>query len=280
MTKPPKSSTEIGVPANAEHSNKHEFAFYCDNLSALLAGMRGSELAIHDQALYHRLAHVVRLQPGDGLVLFDKRVHATCEIGAFVHKKSVTVCIVSHERNQQLSPHITCMLPVLKRADFEETISILAELGVNTIQLITTQKTGRAFDYKKEIERLERIMIAAAEQCKQFAMPTIVPPQNLPELCSAIHNPENTLRLYFDPTGTPLVTFLQQAQESRVSNIILMVGPEGDFTPEEKTLIAQAGFLPCKLTPTVLRAVHAVCVGVGAFRCLPVISQSKSESSF
>jgi 16S rRNA (uracil1498-N3)-methyltransferase len=266
MPKSPKPHTRV----NTEISHKHEFAFYCDTLSALLANLRGSELSIHDQALYHRLAHVVRLQPGDALVLFDKQVHATCEISAFLNKKSVILRIVSHEQNQQLTPHITCMLPVLKRTDFEETISILAELGVNTIQLITTQKTGRAFDYKREVERLERIMIAAAEQCKQFALPTILPPQNLPELCSAIiKSPAQALALYFDPAGTPLVTFLQQAQESRVSNIILMVGPEGDFTPEEKVLILQSGFLPCKLTPTVLRAVHAVCVGVGAFRCLP-----------
>lgn len=269
MAKSPKSKAR--TLENSQDSNKHEFAFYCDNLSAQLTS-KPEELIIHDQALYHRLAHVVRLEPGDRLVLFDRLVNANCEINAFQHKKSVTLRILSHERNQQLTPHITCMLPVLKRADFEETISILAELGVNTIQLVTTQKTGRAFDYKREIERLERIMIAAAEQSKHFALPTIFDTQNLSELCSAVRlstNSENTLALYFDPTGTSLVTFLQQAQESCVSNLMLMVGPEGDFTPEEKMLIQDAGFQACKLTPTVLRAVHAVCVGVGAFRCLP-----------
>ncbi|PKN03448.1 hypothetical protein CVU75_02160, partial [Candidatus Dependentiae bacterium HGW-Dependentiae-1] len=48
--------------------------------------------------------------------------------------------------------------------------------------------------------------------------------------------------------------------------ILLLVGPEGDLTEEEKGAISRAGVQFCKLTPTVLRAMQATAVGMGVVR--------------
>lgn len=51
----------------------------------------------------------------------------------------------------------------------------------------------------------------------------------------------------------------------QVQELILMVGPEGDLIPEKKLLV-HAGFTFCSLTPTVLRSVQAIALGLGMFR--------------
>ncbi len=50
--------------------------------------------------------------------------------------------------------------------------------------------------------------------------------------------------------------------------LVICSGPEGDLTCEEKRMLADANFLFCALTPTVLRAQQAVAVGLGSFRSL------------
>jgi RsmE family RNA methyltransferase len=245
-------------------NSTHQFAIYSTELTKLLAA--GKQFLITHADLHHRIKQVLRLDVGDICILFDATQHATIKIIA-LDKKSITAELLNIQSNKQLTPHITCFIPLLKRDALAEAIYNATELGANGIQLIITQKVQRPWDGTKELERLQRIIIAAAEQSKHFALPELKTPVALEKALTSL--PQATNRLFCDPTGAPLLPLLQEISAKKISQVALMVGPEGDLLPTEKELLTQHQFIFCALTPTILRAPQAVTVVLGSLRsCL------------
>ncbi len=250
---------------------KHEFSLYVSTLSHVLEKVIGQgEFYIDDEILQQRLANVIRLKVEDSVILFDGMIHAFCIIKQFMGKRRIVFIVTSKHKNKHTTPAIMCVLPLLKKDDFESGIYLLAELGVATIQLVTTEKVSRVWGKEKELERLFRITIAAAEQSKSFFIPAIKEPISLEQLLSSIKSMGTKIvRIFFDSEGKPLLYCLNKYAKDIDSSFILMVGPEGDLTAHEKEMLKDdAGFEFCALTPTTLKAVHALCLGVGAFKSL------------
>src|SRR5581483_3691390 len=129
----------------------------------------------------------------------------------------------------------TFALPILKKDDFETALYSLVELGANAVQFITTEKVQRSLYGEKEYERCKRIMISAAEQSKNFAVPELFLPISLPEYVARI-SPLKIPKIYFDVDGTSVLECAQSVIAEKPQEIILMVGPEGDLTSNEKQL--------------------------------------------
>jgi 16S rRNA (uracil1498-N3)-methyltransferase len=163
------------------------------------------------------------------------------------------------------SKNITFLLPILKRDDFEQALYGLTEIGVSAIQLVTTQKTRNNVHNEKDMERAQRIIIAAAEQSKNFTYPQLYKP--IP-LCDAVLLDKTAQKIFFDYQGNTLPELLSNHKMGAAENFVLLIGPEGDLIKEEKQLVAQAGFIFCVLTPTVLRSVQAASLGAGLIRSL------------
>jgi len=249
------------------HMNtKHEFALYVPNISTILRTVQiNSSFTLDDPALVARITTILRLRVGESFTIFDTTLHATCVL-ALVGKKNVTCTLVAKQLNNQLRPKITFILPVLKRDDLQEALYCLVELGANHIQLVLTQKIHRQLGDKKEFERLRRIMIAAAEQSKNFTIPSLCEPIALHTYLEKLSG--NAQKIYFDVEGQQAMSVVQQIKVDAMQELYLMVGPEADLTPEEKALLRSHNFIFCMLTPTVLRAAQAVAVGLGIFRSM------------
>ncbi len=247
------------------NSQAHEFAIFVPDLTKNQPVHEpGNHFSLAIPDLYHRLVRVLRLQPGKMVVLFDRTHHLRCEVETIEKDPRLTVRIHDIVTHQMLTPQVTVWLPLLKRDDLDTALYALHELGVNSIQLITTQKTQRAWSGEKEMERLERIMGAAAEQSKQFVFPALHAPVPLANLLSA---EESTgTRIFCDPAGSDLWTVLKETRGYSPESLTLLVGPEGDLTYEEKEQVRAAGFIFCALTPTVLRAHQAVSLIAGIIR--------------
>lgn len=247
---------------------KHEFALYVANLADCLAAVGTSgQLVITDTVLLHRVQHVLRLVPGDSITLFDRTLQAHCLLHA-VTKKNITCLLRETKKHTILSPSITFFLPLLKKDDLEAALYSLVELGATTIQLITTEKSRQLGNKEREaheLERLERVMIAAAEQSKQFSIPQLKEPVSLQAAISSI-NPSGSYSIFFDPEGSDLFSVVSDMRTVAPTMIYLLVGPEGDLTAQEKSMVTQRGLNLCTLTPTVLRAMQAVAVGMGVVR--------------
>ena len=242
----------------------HLFALYYASLSDTYRQMHANAtLELTNRDLTHRISKVLRLQKGEQLILFDRthHLHATLED---VQAKQIVLRTKPLLANTQPQPIITLGLPLLKRRDLEEALYAATEVGINAIQLLQTEKSSHL--HKGDpLSRLERIVSAAAEQAKQFALPTLYAPIPVAEWFTTVSSEAAVL---FEPDGEMLHTIADQLRATQPHHITLLLGPEGDLTPEEKQMARSQGFIFCALTPTILQAHRAVAVGCGAMRSL------------
>jgi 16S rRNA (uracil1498-N3)-methyltransferase len=224
---------------------KHLFAVHID------------KIATHDAGLFHRLNQVLRIDRGEQVILFDDTHQALATITDY-RQKTVHFSLDTKVLIQRLRPEIHWLLPLLKREAFEQAIYALCEMGATSIYPIKTAKATKAWGSEKDYARARTIMIAAAEQSKQFALPVL---HRITELTTWHATGE---KIFFDPEGTPLKEVLGTLKAA--GPIYGMTGPEGDLTEEEKSYLHEQGFVFCALTPTVLRAQQAISVGLGIVR--------------
>lgn len=244
--------------------NEHQFAFYYPRTTPEIVDAAHTQKVyqLDDKMLCTRISSIVRLGQGESFILFDAMHHVECTIVTLDKKISIS-CSNAH-KNIQHEPHITFLLPVLKREAFEEAIYSLTEIGVNIIQPILTAKMQRQLLFDKEKERISRIIWSAAEQSKNFAFPTINPPLPFNNISSL--DQSNNCSLFFDPEGKPLIGQIDSFD--KYEKFTLMIGPEGDLTTQEKDTLKQLGFTFCALTPTILRAQQAAALSAGILRSL------------
>lgn len=211
--------------------NKHEFALYYDILAAQLPSKVPGQLLLTDSEIIHRITHVLRLQKGDQFILFDRHSNALVELHAQA-KKELSLHVIAIKPNKTLTSAIIFFLPLLKREALNAALYSLTEVGINTIQLVATEKTERSLT-AHELERAQRTIIAAAEQSKNFNFPELLAPVGFAQCVQVLHN-KSGLKIFFDPEGIPLIDQILKVRDKKADAISLMIGPEGDLTSAEK----------------------------------------------
>lgn len=246
-------------------TNKHEFAVY---VSGVLPKEKKVEL--NDSNIVHRIRSILRLEIGDELILFNGQSHYICRI-LEINKKNIALSILNTEQSAQISPPIIFLLPLLKREAFERMLYASVELGANIVQPIITQKSQGSWRSEHDLERARAIMIAAAEQSKQFAMPEIKPPLTLHDAI-AQYGRQDSIRLVADPAGESLHKVLtvvkDYVQDDTKRSIVMTMGPEGDFTDAEKDMLKASSYQSVRLTSTVLRSQQAGALLLGVIRSI------------
>ena len=241
-------------------SSKHIFSFYSPEVISTV-WVEGATISVRNEDLVHRLVKVVKVQDEDICILFDGAVHATVTI-LEVTKKDIKIRVDELRNNIVIKPAITFLLPLLKKEALEEAVYSLCEIGVNQIQLVATAKSRSLLAIlPKELDRLRGIVIAAAEQSKNYSFPKLLEPKNFQDVVGLI--PSGIERIVFDVSGK---SFFDIHKNTAGKNVVLSVGPEGGHTDEELDFLKGQGFDTCALTQTTLRAVQAVAISSGLFR--------------
>lgn len=236
--------------------NKHQFALFVRDLSL---SFEKDILVIAEPLLVRRMSSVLRLKKHDTVTLFDREVHAIVTIDS-LEKKQISLSVQSWHNNTKHTRSIHILLPVLKRDALESAIYSCVALGAADVQLVVTQKT-RKWSGDKELQRLEKISIAAAEQAKNFSFPLISSPEKLEKSITSFK--KNACFLFADPEGDKLLSALCSFENKK--EYVVLVGPEGDLTTEEKFFLKKQ-FTFCKLTPTILKSEHAIALIIGAIQ--------------
>ena len=263
----------MNLDINSGVTSVHQFALFLPELSVLIKDAHF--FLVKDAVFVHRLQHVLRVKIGEAVVLFDDTINVLCTIKECT-KNRVVFAPQSVKKNKQVEPALTIILPLLKREALEEVIYGCRELGVTQVYLVSTVKSSRHTLRQEECERLERISIAAAEQSKNFS-PCRIMYKNiagqLPTLKQFLqeqaHNPTfaNSLKYFADVTGQPWSNLVENHLQQK-EHFVICVGPEGDFTNDEKQKIRESGFIFCQLGSTILRAQQAAIVLIGLVRAL------------
>lgn len=244
---------------------KHTFAFYWPELSHSLSLVhQGSSFALDDPQLTHRIIHVLRLKANDICTLFDGLVYAHVHIDT-VHKKYIIIHAIGVFPIKKQKPEILFFLPLLKRDSLDEAVYGLVETGASKIYLTQTTKTQRTWQGDRELSRLKAISISAAEQSKNFELPSIEKPMQLIELLKN-NVREKTNLIFFHPQGQRLYDYFDSEIIAQDSPFVLVIGPEGDLTTEEKVLLKSYNAHFIRLTHTVLRAQQAAICASASIR--------------
>jgi RsmE family RNA methyltransferase len=243
--------------------NKHEFALYYPQLSD--HSLTSGTIALTHKELVHRITTILRLQSEETVILFDKNQYAQVQLQVMSRTRIDGIILAVH-KNKSAAPAITALIPLLKKDSLETLAYNLVELGVTSYQIISSQKTQRSWQGTKEQIRLDNIMIAAAEQSKNFFIPqSCGQPKALQDALEDIRTSNVPYtKIFFDVDGDRMQELFVRIHNPH--HFVVTVGPEGDFTTDEKLLLKQHNFMTCRLTPTVLRSWQAATLGIGVIR--------------
>lgn len=246
--------------------DKHIFAVYVAKLFENQQIYPDCHIPITDEDVLHRVLTVLRLGIGEELILFDTQKNFRTIISDIKKHKILTVTIRDIQVNARPRLGIEFILPLLKREALEEVVYSLSEIGVTDITLIVTDKSQRNLG-PKELQRLHKIQVAAAEQSKNFYIPRIHAPVSFELWCNGA---KQTVvpSILFDPQGKAALEVLGSMSGQNNSKIRALIGPEGGLTQDEIQVVKELGFVRCRLTATVLRAVQAASVGAGMIASL------------
>ena len=139
------------------------------------------------------------------------------------------------------------------------------QLGVATFTPLLLEKIQRKWGEGKESSRLIAASIAGCEQAKSFIPPIMRKTQTLENFISA---DQSTLKIYFEVGGKPFADLYEKIKTDEPASISIVIGTEGGLSFAERETLREAGYIKVALTPTVLRSIDAVVVGVGALRAL------------
>jgi 16S rRNA (uracil1498-N3)-methyltransferase len=205
----------------------------------------------------HHLATVRRYAPGDRVVLFNGDGNEyPCEIVSAA-KRSVALMVgepVAVDREVPAPLIVASALPKGDRSDF--LVEKLTELGATRFVPLVT---ARAVVQPKSsvVEKFERAVIEASKQCGRNRLMAITPPQKWSEFCSRTDLPARRLVLH---TGPELPRVAPSA-----GGVVVAVGPEGGFAPEEIAAALANGWVAASLGPRVLRVETAALAAAAAF---------------
>jgi 16S rRNA (uracil1498-N3)-methyltransferase len=224
---------------------------------------------IEDTALVHRIVNVLRLKERDQVILFDRTYHGIIEITE-IRKRTILCTKKIINKNLVHRPGVTCFLPLLKTEQLEDAVYGLTESGVSRIQLLITDKVHNKRYTDQIHNRLEKIIIAAAEQSKCYTFAQLSRP--LPFLALFEQYNDIDLFLHCDIHGNHINSMIGTIITKQ--QIGLIVGPEGDLTAKEKIELRKRSVTLVRLTPTILRASKAAVLATGIIRSLDFSNNS------
>lgn len=124
------------------------------------------------------------------------------------------------------------------------------EVGVDVIAPVIGDRSERKVF---KTERIRKILVSAAKQSLKAAVPEVLEPMSVREFIAGC--PADALKLiaYCFEGEVPRTSVKTALEGFEGREIIIMIGPEGDFSPEEAAAAVAAGFVPIHLGTSRLR---------------------------
>jgi len=222
----------------------------------------------------HHARDVLRMRVGERIVLFNGRGH---EITAEIVDLGVDE-IVLRKLHEAETPPVQCRIvlgqAIPKGKNMDLIVQKAVEIGAAEIAPIISDRTIVQVDSESAAQKQskwQQIAVEAAKQCGQNWLPHVRAPRKLSELFSALGDGSFDLQLIgsLQPGAQHLKKVLADystEHQHRPRSVLMLVGPEGDFTPAELELARRHGCQPITLGPIILR------VETAAIFCLSILS--------
>jgi len=203
------------------------------------------QITLDEDASKH-IVQVLRMKAGEQLQLTDGKGNVFTTAISEAHKKHCTVDVISKATTPPMVKEITIAISLVKNnSRFEWFLEKGTEIGVSRIVPLICQRTEKQHF---RFDRVKGILISAMLQSQQSFLPVLQQPVSFAEF---IHEEKSAQKFIAhceaEMEKQELTAF------SSFQQACMLIGPEGDFTPEEIAAALQQDFAPVSLGATRLR---------------------------
>jgi len=251
--------------------------FYAD-----MALVTGSSVSLPEPAARH--AQVLRLQPGERILLFNDQSASEGEFDATIERmgrSEVQVTVGTWRataREAGRTIHLAVGMPANERMDW--LIEKATELGAASVQPLLSERSVLRLSRERAGKKLAHwrgIATAACEQCGRNRLPLIHEVSTLIDWLqrtAADSVPGSRLLLSLHEGARPLAQAV--AGSGELTSFTFLSGPEGGLSTAEEAAALACGFVPVTLGPRVLRAETAPLACLALLALLPTAKKVSS----
>jgi 16S rRNA (uracil1498-N3)-methyltransferase len=244
----------------------HRFYISPEDWNPGALGLAGAEA--------HHARDVLRMRVGEKLVIFNGRGREiTAEI-VDLGSNQIGLRKLHEAETPPLQCRIVLGQAIPKGKNMDLIMQKAVEIGATEIAPIVSDRTIVQVDSQSAAQKQskwQQIAVEAAKQCGQNWLPHVHAPRKLSEFLSVAAAESFDLQLIgsLQPGARHLKQVLadySNEHQRPPRSVLMLVGPEGDFTPAELALARRHGCQPITLGPIILR------VETAAIYCLSVLS--------
>ena len=231
--------------------------FYSNDIEGGICRLDHDESGHCIKVLRHRCGDQINIIDGAGTL-------HRCKITTDSHK-SVEAIIVESEENWGGHPYRLHMAvcPTKNNDRFEWFAEKACEIGFDMLHPVIGEHSERRV---LKTQRVEKILLSAAKQSLKAAIPAVNEPVSVKEFIADCQD-KDVLKLIaycFEDETLPRRNIKEALEAYEGKEIIIMIGPEGDFSKQEADLAINAGFIPVHLGNSRLRTETAALTAVSA----------------
>ena len=202
----------------------------------------------------HHAIKVLRINIGEEILISDGAgnwVRASVEN---IEKKSFAAKVLERGFQQEKSPRLIVVQGLPKSDRVKDAIEILVESGVD---LIIPWQADRSISkwQKDSLDKWKSAAVAATKQSRRFRKPEIIDGLSLSQLLEI--ESENSAILVMHESAETKLSQVVTSKFADMSEIIIVIGPEGGISESELELLQSVGAHIVGLGPEVFRSAHA-----------------------
>jgi 16S rRNA (uracil1498-N3)-methyltransferase len=217
----------------------------------------------------HHALRVLRLKPGDAVTLFNGDGAEYASVVVDANRERVALDVTGREARNREAPFAATLAQAVSSGErMDYTIQKAVELGVAAIQPLEARRSVVRLSAERAARRIahwQAVAIAACEQCGRNRVPQVLPLAQFDVFlaaCGSLKDGER--RLLLSPRSAHRLREVDPPQGA----LVMLSGPEGGFSLEEERAAGEAGFLPVRLGPRVLRTETAAVAALAAMQAL------------
>jgi 16S rRNA (uracil1498-N3)-methyltransferase len=212
----------------------------------------GQIIALAEDEAAH-LTRVLRLKVGAPVRVFDGAGHEFEAVVEAMSKHGADVRLLApFQATPEPRLRVTLAQAVLKGDKMDDVVRDAVMMGVSAIQPLLTARSevsASALERGRRRERWQRIAVVSAKQCGRAVVPDVLEPVTFAALCSSrVAGARESALMLVEPVAAGPTATLADIQPPSGESVLVVVGPEGGWSPEE--IGAAAG----RMTLVTLRA--------------------------
>jgi len=230
------------------------YIFYSDDISESLVTLTEDEAKHCNKVLRKKEGDQIYITDGKGSLYLTEIIE--------ISKKSVKARTLDQVEQQKEHSNLTIAIaPTKNMSRFEWFLEKATEIGIKGIIPILSDNSERKVI---KAERCPKILLSAMKQSKNLFLPTLAPLTKVSSLITDNSYTDKYIAHCMEPEHHLSHSYNEE------TNGIVLIGPEGDFTPNEIILAKENGWKEVSLGKSRLRTETA---GIVACHIVSMLNQ-------